>query len=112
MMRERYSCRKSIWRWLIMVVPPPVGKVAGGPDRLIYHTSITLRRPCSIGPAGGRRRSADDARHGRVLCGRFRLAGKNDLAALHHVEPVGEIRHVMDVGLGNEQRMAQGADAC
>src|SRR5215475_6921645 len=113
MMRERYSCRKSIWRWLIMVIPPPAGKARGDLGWLIYHTSITLRSPCSIDPAaaGGSRHSADNARHDRVLGGRFRLARKNDLATLDHVEPVGEIRHVMDVGLGNEQCMAEGADA-
>src|SRR5262245_60711193 len=112
MMRERYSCRKSIWRWLIMVIPPPAGKARGDLGWLIYHTSITLRSPCSIDPAaGGSRHSADNARHDRVLGGRFRLARKNELATIDHVEPVGEIRHVMDVGLGNEQCMAEGADA-
>src|SRR5262245_38924760 len=112
MMRERYSCRKSIWRWLIMVVLLPPARRGAISVCLIYHTSITLRSPCSIGlaAAGRRRRSADNARHDRVLGGRFRPAGKNDLTTLDHVEPVGEIRHVMDVGLGNEQRMTEGAD--
>src|SRR5262245_16783732 len=110
MMRDRYSCRKSIWRWLIMVVPPP--PAGEGSGCLIYHTSITPGYPCSTGLAatGRRRGSADNARHGRVPRGRIRPAGKNDLAALDHVQPVREIRQVMDVGLGDEQRMPEGAD--
>src|SRR5215831_935545 len=112
MMRDRYSCRKSIWRWVIMVVPPPAGEGGAISVCLIYHTSITLGNPCSTGLAatGRRRWSADNARHGRVPRGRSRLAGKNDLAALDHVQPVREIRQVMDVGLGDEQRMPEGAD--
>src|SRR5262249_9510984 len=37
-------------------------------------------------------------------------AGENDLATFDDVEPIGELREVMDVGLGNEERMAEGAD--
>src|SRR5262245_66620550 len=110
MMRDRYSCRKSIWRWLIMVVPPPAGAGGAISGCLIYHTSITPGNPCSTGPvaAGRRRGSADNARHGRVPRGRSRLAGTNDLAALDHVQPAREIRQAMDVRLGDERRMPVG----
>src|SRR5262245_53358180 len=111
MMRERYSCRKSIWRWLIISVllPPESGASC---LCLIYHTSITpgACRSIVLAASGRRRGSADDTRHNRVVGGGVRSAAKNDLTALDHVKPVGKIRHVMDVGLGDEERMPEGAD--
>src|SRR5262249_56200910 len=96
MMRERYSCRKSIWRWLIMVVPPPAGKARGDGGLAdishIYHTE----EPCSIGPAaaGGSRHSADNARHDRAVGGRFRLARTTHPPPPHPLHPAPQLPHL------------------
>ena len=37
-------------------------------------------------------------------------AGEHDLAPFDDVETVGEIRHVVDIGFGDEDRLAEGAD--
>src|SRR5262249_35308030 len=106
MMRERYSRRKSIWRWLITVRPPCRRPAAGGSAWRIYDTSTPPPGSASIGPCGPwrARGSRHDPRDPRVRDGGLRRPGENDLAALDYVEPIGKVRDVMDVRLGDEER--------
>src|SRR5271165_2011300 len=64
--------------------------------------------PVSI--SRGSRGSLDDSGHGRILADLLRGAGEDDFPTLDDIEPIGEIRNMVDVGLGNENGTAESAD--
>ena len=55
----------------------------------------------------GSSRAADDSHDRAVRADVVRPAREDDLAALDDVEPRGELGHVVDVGLGDEDRVAE-----
>src|SRR5215468_8813437 len=65
------------------------------------------------GMRAGRRASggaADDAHDASVTVHVFRPADEDDLSALDDVEPRGELRHVVDVGLRDQECPAEHGD--
>ena len=109
MMRERYSWRKAFCRSVTMVPVPRFGAsraqhLPAGRSKcaryLIYHEYTNAPSPrqcCSavmpcLRPPWPRPRS----------CALGRRAREDDLAALDHVEPVGELGDVVHVRLGHQ----------
>src|SRR4051812_8381069 len=98
MMRARYSLRKSIWRCVI-IARCPWHSAAGGLSSDISH----IYHRTSSGSIGLRRLGSLDYAGDRWMAQRVgRPALEDNFAALNNIEAVGELRHVVDVGFGDE----------
>src|SRR5262245_42854688 len=70
-----------------------------------------IYQPAAAVSIGCRRRgSLDDAGNRGILARLARQAGKDDLASLDDVEPIGEVGNMVDVGFGNENGAAARPD--
>src|SRR5262249_29465749 len=111
--------------WEIAVVPPndsgavllpkidlPLTDHPASPwpaeGHLIYHTCITASH--AVQSDGRLHRPLDHSGYSRVPAHLRRLACKDYLTAFNDIQAVGEIRHVVDIRLGDEYRVAEGAD--
>src|SRR5262249_48047744 len=82
-------------------------------DRVSFEEGSRSRRYCmsEIDSApGSSRRAADDTHHRAVSVDVLWPAHEDDLTALDDVQPGGELRHVVDVGLRHENGTAEAGD--